>query len=88
MGEGTPASGPHGRAVTCVVEVLDGEGVSGALLSPARCWYIGAAQPVLGSDRWLMPREARSSHSLVAELGSLLQVEGYHGLLQVFVPAS
>lgn len=43
---------------------------------------------MLGSDRWLIPHEARSSHSLVAGLGSLLQVEGYCGLLQVIVPAS
>lgn len=42
---------------------------------------------MLGSDRWSIPRKAGLPHSLVVELGSLLQVEVCCGLLQVFVPA-
>ena len=69
------------------MDVLDGERGSGALLLRPRCWHIGAAQAVLGSDRWPIPCEAGLPGSLAAKLGSLLQVEGCCGLLQVFVPA-
>lgn len=51
---------------------------SGGLLLPPRCWHVGAAQAVLGSDRGSILGEARLPHSLAVELGLLLQV---------FVPA-
>lgn len=57
------------------------------LLLPLRCHHVGAAPSLLGSDRWLIPHESGLCCSLAAELGLLSQVEGCHGLVQVFVPA-
>lgn len=57
------------------------------LLLPLRCHHTGAALTLLGSDRWLIPRESGLHCGLAAELGLLLQVEGCHRLVQVFVPA-
>lgn len=51
---------------------------SGGLLLLPRCRHIGAAQAVLGSDRWSVLGKAGMPRNLAVELGLLLQV---------FVPA-